>query len=428
MTQPHYRRYAAVLAGTAMLSLAACSNSDGTDTAATGPDNATSPSMSPSVSPSQSPTTSAGDPFALTRTAAGHMPMTADVLAGGFASATHMGGQVDSDASNLRSGLTYLLQEHVYLAGIAVDTAYVAGADSPEFTAAAAALDTNSVDLSKAVASVAGKAKGKTFLQSWRSHITDFVNYAVAAKSGDAEGKKDALSNLTAYSKVSGQFFSEITGGVLPAKAVQADFVMHIKTLSAAIDAFAAGDAKAFELLKMAADHMSGTAQVLATGIDKAASIKGDPNDDAASLRAALTDKLTAHVYLAGVGVFTAYTAGADSPEFTAAGAALDENSVEISQAVGSLAGSKQVEASFLQTWRSHIKDFVDYAVADASGDEAGKMSAQANLQAYSEAAGKNFDQLSGGALPAAAVQADFEHHIMTLSAAIDALAAALVS
>ena len=34
-----------------------------------------------------------------------------------------------------------------------------------------------------------------------------------------------------------------------------------------------------------------------------------------------------------------------------------------------------------------------------------------------------NFDQLSGGALPAAAVQADFEHHIMTLSAAIDALA-----
>ena len=423
MTRPHSRRYAAVIAGTALLTLAACSNSDTTDTATSTPDSTPSPSMTP-----QSPTTSAGDPFALTRTAAGHMPMTADVLAGGFATATHMSGQVDSDASSLRSGLTYLLQEHVYLAGIAVDTAYVAGADSPEFTAAAAALDTNSVDLSNAVGSVAGKAKGKAFLQSWRSHITDFVNYAVAAKSGDAQGKKDALSNLMAYSVASGRFFDDITGGALPAKAVQADFVMHIKTLGAAIDAFAAGDAKGFELLKMAADHMAGTAQVLATGIDKAAGIKGDPNDDAANLRAALTDKLTAHVYLAGVGVFTAYEAGADSPEFAAAGAALDENSVEISAAVGSLAGSKQVEASFLQSWRSHITDFVSYAVADAAGDEAGRMAAQDNLQAYAEASGTTFDKLSGGALPAAAVQADFEHHIMTLSAAIDALAAALVS
>jgi len=32
------------------------------------------------MTPSQSPSASAGDPFALTRTAAGHMPMTADVI------------------------------------------------------------------------------------------------------------------------------------------------------------------------------------------------------------------------------------------------------------------------------------------------------------------------------------------------------------
>ena len=81
MTQPHTRRFAAVIAGTALLSLAACSNSDTTDTAAPGPD----PMSSPSMTPSQSPSAPAGDPFALTRTAAGHMPMTADVLAGAIA-------------------------------------------------------------------------------------------------------------------------------------------------------------------------------------------------------------------------------------------------------------------------------------------------------------------------------------------------------
>ena len=46
----------------------------------------------------------------------------------------------DTKASDLRSGLTYLLTEHVYLAGIAVATAYHAGADSPAFKLAAATL------------------------------------------------------------------------------------------------------------------------------------------------------------------------------------------------------------------------------------------------------------------------------------------------
>ncbi len=111
---------------------------------------------------------------------------------------------------------------------------------------------------------------------------------------------------------------------------------------------------------------MSMSAAVLATGIDKATKMAGNPNSAAAGLRADLTRMLTDHVYLAGVAVFTAYTAdgGLDGTAFKAAAGALDENTVELSKAVGSVAG-KANEKVFLQVWRSHINDFVTYAKGD---------------------------------------------------------------
>src|SRR4051812_37923920 len=130
-----------------------------------------------------------GNPFVDVRTAAAHMPMTADALAGGIAKAAKIKGGVDTKASDLRSGLTYLLTEHVYLAGIAVATAYHAGADSPEFKLAAATLDENSKAVAAAVGSVAPKEE-KGFLAAWRSHVGDFVTYAVGAKTPGAEGAK----------------------------------------------------------------------------------------------------------------------------------------------------------------------------------------------------------------------------------------------
>ncbi|MDQ1517623.1 MAG: hypothetical protein QOE80_3453, partial [Actinomycetota bacterium] len=65
---------------------------------------------------------------------------------------------VDSGAAALRSGLTALLQEHVYLAGIAVTQGVGKGLDSAEFKAAAGALDKNSVGLADAITSVYGQA------------------------------------------------------------------------------------------------------------------------------------------------------------------------------------------------------------------------------------------------------------------------------
>src|SRR3954452_10772372 len=75
-----------------------------------------------------------------------------------------------SGAADLRAGLTSLLTEHVYLAGIALTKG------GP----AVATLDDNSKALSKAIASVYGDDAGKQFLALWRKHIGFFVAYKKA--------------------------------------------------------------------------------------------------------------------------------------------------------------------------------------------------------------------------------------------------------
>ena len=85
-------------------------------------------------------------------------------------------------AADLRVALDNLFGEHAVLAMNATN-AGVTGSKS--FPAAAKALDSNSVALSKAIASVYGAKAGQTFLNGkfmWRDHIKFFVNYTVARR------------------------------------------------------------------------------------------------------------------------------------------------------------------------------------------------------------------------------------------------------
>jgi hypothetical protein len=422
------------LAAILLAGLTACGGSDNDTAAPAGGDTSTSAPQASgdnaAVATVALKATGTGNPFVDARTAAEHMPMTAAALASGIVKGAKLKGDDASKAADLRAGLTHLLTEHVYLAGIAVATAYHAGADSAEFKLAAATLDENSKAVAAAVGSIVPDEE-KNFLQTWRSHVNDFVTYAVGAKTEGAEGtkmKKEAVANLTAYAKHSRIFFNKITAGALPAAAVEKDFNTHITSLAAAVDAFAAGETGAYTKLKTAADHMAMTAAVLSKGIAKAAKIPGDTADDASELRSGLTGLLTTHTYLASVAVFTAYTAegGLDGEAFKAAAAALDKNTVDLGKAIGSIAGAEK-ETTFLQVWRSHINDFVTYAKGDATGDQALKDKGLTNLDAYRTAAGGFFADITGGALPADAVAEELKMHIETLAGAIDSLKAALI-
>lgn len=145
--------------------------------------------------------------------------------------------KIDSKAANLRIALNSLEAQHVDLASAATR----AGFDgSPMFEASGKALDNNSVALSKAVGSVYGAEAEAKFLEIWRSHITFFVNYTVAAKSGDQAGMDKAVSDLNGYVEAVSDLLGGATG--LPKEAVASLITEHVGLLKMAVDKYAAGD------------------------------------------------------------------------------------------------------------------------------------------------------------------------------------------
>ncbi len=329
----------------------------------------------------------------------------------------------DSGAAEIRSTLTYGLDEHVYLASVAISQGLSNGLDSKQFEAAAGTLDKNSIALSEAIGSVYGDEAGKAFLGLWRKHIGFFVDYAKAkAEKNDANAKK-AVAGLDAYRTDFAAFISGANPN-LPADAVAEELKPHTESVFAVIRAAATGSPKVFERIVEAASHMPGTANVLAGGIVKQFPDKfsGSAEAGASELRALLTDQLVGHEYLAGIAIATGVSAGLDSKEFTAAAGALDTNSVALSESIGSVYGDDAAKA-FLPLWRKHIGFFVAYTKAKAEKDEAGAKKAAADLDGYRTDFGA-FLEGANPNLPADAVAEALVPHVEGTFEAIDAVVA----
>lgn len=145
----------------------------------------------------------------------------------------------DTKAADLRVLLGGMEKEHVALAAAATRAGF--DGRSAEFQASAAELDKNSVALSKTVGSVYGADAEKKFLEIWRSHITFFVNYTVAAQKGDKAGMDKAVADLGGYADAIADFFSGANPN-LPRAAVKSLVLEHVTLLKAAVDAHGSGN------------------------------------------------------------------------------------------------------------------------------------------------------------------------------------------
>jgi len=170
-------------------------------------------------------------------------------------------------ASGLRSTLNTLFQEHIYLAAAATGAAL--GGREAEFKAAAAALDANSVSISKAIGSVYGQGAEDAFLPLWRKHIGMVVDYTVGVATNDKAKQDKAVADLIDYTQDFGAFLQSANPN-LP-KSVVADLVKHhVVTLKEVIDAQASKDqAKTYTAMRTAAGHMQMIADPLAEAIVK---------------------------------------------------------------------------------------------------------------------------------------------------------------
>lgn len=190
----------------------------------------------------------------------------ATVLQSLLATITEYKLKTDSPAANLRVVLNALERQHVDLAAAATRAGFDGRA---EFPAAAAELDKNSVAIAAAVGSIYGKPAEVKFLEIWRSHITFFVDYTVAAKGGDTADMNKAVQNLGGYVDAISDFLSGANPN-LPRAAVHQLVSEHVTLLKGAVDAHGAGKyAESYDMQSKAYTQIGTIADALAGAIVK---------------------------------------------------------------------------------------------------------------------------------------------------------------
>lgn len=324
-------------------------------------------------------------------------------------------------AATLRVTLERYLSEHMALLASMTEAAF--DARPTEFKAASDALDANSVDISKAMGQIYGPDVEKQFLAAWRRHIGLFVDYNAAVITKDKAKQDKAISDLNSYADGFGDLLNKMNPKFDKA-AVAGLFKTHISTIKDVVDAQNAKDwPKTYANVRKAFAHMDMVAVGLATGIAANAPDKFDGNPDAsgAKLRASLTGLLTEHIYLASAATHAALNAR--DPEFKAAADALDQNSVDLSKAIGTVYGA-DAEKNFLALWRKHIGLVVDYTTATVKKDKTAQDKSANDLIAYAGEFGKFLETATNKGLPAQAVTDLVKMHLTTLKDVIDAQAA----
>ena len=329
-------------------------------------------------------------------------------------------GMTDAPAAGLRVTLNNLLSEHVYLAARATSGAI--GNRPAEFEAAAAALDANSVDISKAIGLAYGPDAEAAFLPLWRSHIGMIVDYTTGVATKDEAKKQKAVTDLVGYTQDFAAFLSGANEN-LPKEAVAELVKSHVLSFKDIVDAQGTGDqAAVYYNLRVAMGHMKMVADPLADATAKKFPDKfgGQALTPAADLRVALNHLLAEHVFLAASA--TGGALGNREAQFKEAAAQLDANSIDLSKAIGSAYGG-DAEAAFLPLWRSHIGMVVEYTVGKATKDEMKQQKAVNDLVGYTQ----DFGAFLSGAnenLPKDVVAGLVKDHVLTLKDVIDTQAA----
>jgi hypothetical protein len=174
---------------------------------------------------------------------------------------------ISASAEQLSDNLVTLGVQHMTLTDQAVDAALDGNADA---SAIATQLFDNGNSIGAAVGSVYGSSAESTFDTVWKLHLTQFVNYAVADKEGNATAKAAALSAIqTGYTVPLAQYLAK-ANPYLPESVLQSDLSDHVAMTAVMIDDHVQGNytAEAAEL-NMADTHIEAIFSTLAGAIVK---------------------------------------------------------------------------------------------------------------------------------------------------------------
>ena len=343
------------------------------------------------------------------------------ILSSSTAFAAGRAVDIGSPAADLRVALDRLLAEHAFLT---IEQMRSGLTDSPDFAAAATAVEANSTEVASAIGSIYGEAAIEPFGDIWRSHIGYLVDYAVGLGNDDAALRQSALSGLATYRARLAKFLGDANPGVDLGGITEA-LDMHTAQLIAFIDAEHEGDhAGAYEIEREAYPHMfdigDALAKVIANRFPKRYSGVDVAYSAAGTLRVTLDQLLGEHAFLAAGAMRSGV---ADAPDFDAAKGAIDGNSKDL-QAVVEAAYGAAAAKQFRSLWDGHVAGYLAYIDAAEADDSAALATATSRVSSYADQLA-SFLAAANPHLDAAALSALFKTHAQHLTGQVEAFAAA---
>lgn len=158
----------------------------------------------------------------------------------------------------IASTLAMLLDEHVELS---IDTVRAGTNGAPEFAAAAAALDANTADLRRTMATLLGARRARVFNQRWSRHIDLLMRYTVAVAEGDLTARTTLQRQLDDTMRGFGPALAKATGGRVGRRMVSNAMTAHEFAMIDHISAYVATDyERAHDTAYDAYSHMNQTA------------------------------------------------------------------------------------------------------------------------------------------------------------------------
>ena len=254
-----------------------------------------------------------------------------------------------------------LLGAHVLLADEFARTTLAGNAE--QSTAVGGSIERNQTELVDLVTAQGGAAAGQEFQSAWQNHVDVLATYATALRSQDTAAQATAREQYVAAEQQLARSFSTVVGGTVPLPALTQAATMHGEHLLDQADAYATGGYDtAFSIQREAFGHMVVAADVLARGVAEA---KGLPTAELdaprRTLQTAMSSLLAQHM---GLMVQAMRAAHDRSPDFPAAGRAVNLNTTELAGAIRTLYG-EDASRQFLDVWAGHVEALIAYASAD---------------------------------------------------------------
>jgi hypothetical protein len=144
----------------------------------------------------------------------------------------------NSPAAELRMQLHQLLSEHTVLAGMVTQKAAIG---APDFAAAMAQLDENSVNIANTVGGLYGPQAADQFLPMWRAHIQAYLDYTAATAREDEVARMAITEALAGWVRTMGAQMSALNPN-LSRDVLDSDLSTHVNGTLMAINTFGAGD------------------------------------------------------------------------------------------------------------------------------------------------------------------------------------------